>query len=261
MTTKSAQTIRTLIVEQAKRAGVGHIGSALSIVDMLAALYATRPLTQEDGADRLVLSKGHAALALYATLHVHGMLSKETLGTYCQNGGSLGVHPSHTLPGVTFSTGSLGQGLSYAVGMALGDKITRTSRHTYALLSDAECDEGSTWEAAMAAGHHKLHNLCMLIDYNRQQAFGYTEDVLRLEPFADKWRAFNWRVAEVDGHDVQAIATAITDASEADRPTAIICHTTCGKGVSYMEGKIKWHYWSMNDEDYEIAVNEVTACR
>ncbi len=263
MTAQLAQNIRLLILKHAKKAGVGHIGSALSIVDMLASLFDTCNFTDETDADRLVLSKGHAALALYATLHAKGFLTKDELNGYCVNGSYLGVHPSHAIKGIPFSTGSLGQGLSFAVGMALGDRVVDSPppRRTYALLSDAECNEGSTWEAFLAAGHHKLNNLCALIDYNKQQAFGFTDDVLTLEPFADKLRAFNWNVIEVDGHDVTAVCQALRDAETSKKPTVIVCHTQCGKGVSYMEKQIKWHYWSMDDEQYEIAINEVSTCQ
>ncbi|BDQ37227.1 transketolase [Pseudodesulfovibrio nedwellii] len=261
MTAQLAQSIRLLVLEHAKKAGVGHIGSALSIVDMLASLFDTRNFKTETGADRLVLSKGHAALALYATLHTQGLLTKEDLNGYCVNGSCLGVHPSHAINEIPFSTGSLGQGLSFAVGMALGDRVVNNPRRTYALLSDAECNEGSTWEALLAAGHHSLGNLCALIDYNKQQAFGFTDDILTLEPFADKLCAFNWNVIEVDGHDVVTICQAIKDAGTSEKPTVIVCHTECGKGVSYMEKQVKWHYWSMDDEKYEIAINEVSTCR
>ncbi len=260
MTIQIAQRIRLLILEHAKKAGVGHIGSALSITDMLAALFNTRDFTQADKGDRLVLSKGHAALALYATLHTKGLLTKEELDGYCTNGSRLGVHPSHSLPEVPFSTGSLGQGLSFAVGMATGYRLRKNKHCIYALLSDAECDEGSTWEAVLSAGHSKLSNLCVLLDYNKQQAFGFTDDVLTLEPFAKKWRAFNWNTIEVNGHDTEAISQGLLAAEKSDKPTVIICHTQCGSGVSYMEGQIKWHYWSMGDEEYTIAINEVSAC-
>lgn len=253
--------IRRAILEQSKRAGVGHIGSALSIADIISALYTqilNIPSPDDPERDRFVLSKGHAALALYAAFHLKGWITDDELNSYCGDRSLLGVHPEHILTGVDFSTGSLGQGLSMGVGAALASQMQGSSRRVFVLLSDAECNEGSVWEAAMFAAHHKLANLISIIDLNGQQAFGFTDDVLSLSPMADRWRAFGWDVHEVDGHDVEALTATISQLNTANGvPHILIARTTFGKGVSYMEKQIKWHYLPMSDEQYELALNEM----
>jgi transketolase len=206
--------------------------------------------------DRFVMSKGHAALALYAALHMAGYLTYDVLETYGRDGSALGVHPHHGLTGVDFSTGSLGQGLAMAAGAALAARIQGSPRRVYALLSDAECNEGSVWEAAMFAAHHRLDNLVAIVDVNGQQALGYTEDVISLEPLEDRWRAFGWDVHSVDGNSQEAITSAI-EGLQAELPHALIAHTTFGKGVSFMESQIRWHYLPMNDEQYALAIREI----
>lgn len=257
----SPRAIRKIILDQSKRAHVGHIGSALSIVEIVAALYggAIRIDSPEDPErDRFVLSKGHAALTLYAALHLRGWLSAEDLDTYCGDDSLLGVHPENALRGVDFSTGSLGQGLSMATGAALAARIQGSDRRVFALLSDAECNEGSSWEAVMFAAHHRLTNLTAIIDLNGQQALGYTADVLDLSPMADRFRAFGWEAVDVDGHDLAALSEALAAPATADAaPRVVIAHTTFGKGVSYMENKIKWHYWPMSDDEYQQALREI----
>jgi transketolase len=253
--------IRRTILEQSKRAHVGHIGSALSIADIVATLYGD-VLRVDDPADpgreRLVLSKGHAALALYAALRGRGWIDDDQLGTFHGDATLLGVHPEHALRGVDFSTGSLGHGPSVAAGTALAARLAGADRRTFAILSDAECDEGSTWEAVMFAAHHRLAALIAIVDVNGQQALGYTEDVLSLSPLADRWRAFAWDVVEVDGHDRTALADAIRSFdTSAGPPHVVLARTTFGKGVSYMERKIKWHYWPMSDDEYRQALAEV----
>lgn len=256
------RTLRRLILEQSKRAHVGHIGSALSVVEILAALYGDVlriPEPDHPDRDRFILSKGHAALALYATLHLRGWLSAEQLDTYCADDSRLGTHPEHALRGVDFSTGSLGQGLPMAAGAALAARIQGSSRRAYALLSDAECNEGSVWEAVMFAAHHRLDGLTAIVDLNGQQAIGYTRDVLDLSPLAERWRAFGWDATEVDGHDVAALSRALSRApsERSDRPRVVIAKTVFGKGVSYMENRIKWHYWPMSDDQYRQALDEL----
>jgi transketolase len=258
----SSQRIRQIIIEQSKRAHVGHIGSALSIVEIIVALY--RDVlrvddTRDPGRDRFILSKGHAALALYAALSLRGWITVEELNSYCTDSTLLGVHPEHTLNGVDFSVGSLGQGLSFGAGSALAARLQGSSRRVFVLVSDAECNEGALWEAAMFAAHHRLSNLTAIVDLNGQQAFGYTDDVLSLSPLADKWRAFGWDVCEVYGHDAQALAETLKGARGADeKPRVIIAQTTFGKGVSYMEGQIKWHYYPMSDEEYASALEGIS---
>ena len=261
MTESDSKRIRRIILEQAKRAKVGHIGSALSVADIVAALYggllrASGPKDPER--DRFVLSKGHAVLAVYAALHLKGWLSQEELNTYCGDGSFLGVHPEYGLPGVDFATGSLGHGLSLAAGAALAARMQQSPRRAIALLSDAECKEGSIWEAVMFAAHHRLANLVAFVDLNGQQALGYTEQVLSLKPLAGRWRAFGWDVHEVDGHDVAALRDTVgrLDTS-AGPPHVLIAHTVFGKGVSYMESQIKWHYWPMSEAEYRQALEEV----
>jgi transketolase len=255
--------IRRIILEQSKRAHVGHIGSALSIADIIAALYGNVlniPGPGDPGRDRFVLSKGHSALALYAALYLKGWLTEEMLNTYCTDGSLLGVHPEHALVGVDFSTGSLGQGLSMGAGAALAARLEKSSRRVFVLVSDAECNEGSLWEAVMFAAHHRLSSLIAIVDLNGQQALGYTQQVLNLSPMAERWRAFGWEVCEVNGHDVFAIKRSIHGLDTCSGPPhVLIAHTVFGKGVSYMESQIKWHYWPMSDEEYGQALKEIEA--
>jgi transketolase len=257
----SGNAIRRIVLEQSKRAGVGHIGSALSVADIVATLYGrvlSIPHPGDPERDRFVLSKGHAVLAVYAALALRGWLPAEQLDTYCGEGSMLGVHPEHVLGGIDFSTGSLGHGLSFAVGAALAARMQRSARRVFVLLSDAECNEGSVWEAAMFAAHHRLARLVALIDLNGQQALGYTEDVLSLSPMADRWRAFGWDVHEVDGHDPDALAATIARLdTAAGPPHLLVAHTVFGKGVSFMQRQIKWHYSPMSDDEYRRALAEV----
>lgn len=245
------------------RAHVGHIGSSLSIADLMAALYGDvlRVGAPDDpDRDRFVLSKGHAALALYAALHATGRLSEAELDSYCADGSLLAGHPERALSYVDFATGSLGHGLSLAAGAALGARLARSSRRAFVLMSDAECNEGSVWEAVMFAAHHQLANLVAIVDVNGQQALGYTRDVINLDPLADRWSAFGWDVHEVDGHDTRGVGELIAALQTARGvPHVLLAHTTFGKGVSYMENRIEWHYWPMNDEQYAQAIRELEA--
>lgn len=253
--------IRRIILEQSKRAHVGHIGSALSVADLIAALYGgilNVPAPDHPERDRLVLSKGHAVLAVYAALHLRGWLDAATLSTYCGDDSLLGVHPEHTLTGIDFSTGSLGHGLSIAAGAALAARLQGSARRVFALVSDAECNEGSLWEAVMFAAHHRLSNLVVLIDLNGQQALGYTDQVLRLSPMRERWAAFGWHAREVDGHDRASLTHTLAGLdTAAGPPHVLVARTTFGRGVSYMEGQIKWHYWPMSDAEYAQALAEV----
>lgn len=253
--------VRKIILQQSKRANVGHIGSSLSIVEILHVLYEkvlNIPSLQDPDRDRFILSKGHAALALYAVLHLKGFLDQKTLDTYCQDGSSLGVHPEAHLEGIDFSTGSLGHGLSIGCGAALAAKIAASNRKVHVLLSDAELNEGSIWEAIMFATQHQLGNLTVVLDNNQQQALGYTKDIMNLSPVARKWEAFGWHTQDVDGHDLEALTHAYTTClEEQQRPSIIVANTTFGKGVSYMEKKISWHYMPMNDEEFQQAMREV----
>jgi transketolase len=257
----SSSRIRKIILDQAKRANVGHIGSALSVADIIATLYfdvlkISDP--ENPDRDRFILSKGHAALALYAAFFLKGWITTEILNTYCGDNTLLGVHPEHILRGVDFGTGSLGMGISYGAGAAFGAKMQNSKRRVFVLLSDAECNEGIVWEAAMFAAHHKISNLYVIIDLNGQQALGYTQDVLDTAPLGEKWEAFGWQMKEVDGHSREEIINAIQSCEqELTRPHVLIAHTTFGKGVSFMENKIKWHYWPMSMEEYRLALEDV----
>ncbi len=259
----SPREIRRMILEQSHRAHVGHIGSALSTVEIVAALYGgiLRVADPRDpGRDRFILSKGHAALTLYATLFLKGWITKDALDTYCGDGSLLGVHPERALEGVDFSTGSLGHGLSMGAGAALGARLDGSDRRAFVLVSDAECNEGSLWEAVMFAAHHGAANLVAIVDLNGQQALGYTDEVLSLSPMAERWRAFGWDVHQVDGHDVAALTRTVASLDTRNgRPHVLIAKTIFGKGVSFMEGKIKWHYWPMTDEEYRQALTEIGA--
>jgi transketolase len=252
-----ADAIRRTIIEQSHRANVGHIGSALSIADLVAAVVGG-PAKLDGSAerDRIVLSKGHAALALYAALHLQNRLEAGAIDTYCGDGTLLGVHPEHGLEGVDFCTGSLGQGLSLGTGAALAAKRQGSTRRVYVILSDAELNEGSTWEAVMFAAQHRLDNLTLLIDLNGQQALGYTREVIDLGAVEDKLSAFGWATQVTPGHDQDALGAALK-ATEVDRPQAIVARTTFGYGVSFMESQIKWHYLPLDDETCAAALAEL----
>jgi transketolase len=253
--------IRRIIIEQSWRAGVGHIGSALSVADIINCLYfhvLNLPTVNHPDRDRFVLSKGHAALALYAAFYLKGWITRETLETYCADGSLLGVHPEHCLPGIDFSTGSLGQGLPFATGSALAALRQGSSRRVFVLMSDAECNEGSVWESVMFSAHHKLANLYVVIDLNGQQALGYTKDVLDMRPLDEKWRSFGWETAIVDGHSIDEMQQCIAGmACQKSRPHVLIARTIFGKGVSFMESQIKWHYSPLSNAEYERALREL----
>jgi transketolase len=256
-----AREVRRIVLEQSKRANVGHIGSALSIADLVAVLYCgvLRGVGGDDAdRDRFVLSKGHAALALYAALHLRGVVGEAELDSFAGEGTLLGTHPERELHGVDFTSGSLGQGLPIACGAALAARLDRSARGVYCLLSDAECNEGSTWEAAMFAGHRRLDNLTAIVDVNGQQALGYTRDVLDLEPLAGRWGSFGWEAVEVDGHDHEACLRALR-APHNGAPRVLVARTEFGHGVSFMRNRIEWHYLPLDDEQYSRALAEVGA--
>jgi transketolase len=254
-----AHVIRRTIIDQSYRAKVGHIGSALSISDLVAAVLGG-PADLDRGADRdrVVLSKGHAALALYAALHHDGRLDEGAIDTYCGDGTLLGVHPEHGLDGVDFCTGSLGQGLSLGAGAALAAKRQGSERRVFVIMSDAELNEGSTWEAVMFAAQHRLDNLTLLVDLNGQQALGYTQDVIDLDSVEEKLASFGWSAQTVPGHDHAALEAALAPAADG-RPRAIVADTTFGYGVSFMESKIEWHYLPLDDENYAVALADLEA--
>ncbi len=253
--------LRELILTQSLRSNMGHIGSALCVAEILTALFGTVlniPHPKHPERDRFILSKGHAALALYAAMYCRGFLSLEQLSTFCGDGSSLGVHPEISLKGIDFATGSLGQGISFAAGAAFAAKVQKSSRRTFVLISDAECNEGSTWEAIMFAAHHQLANLVVIADINGQQAFGYTKDVCDLSPMEDKWKAFNFDVHSVDGHNLPELINVLSSINYTQgKPHVLLANTIFGKGVSFMERQIKWHYSPLTTTEYETAMAEL----
>ncbi len=248
----------------AHRAKIGHLGSAFSIIDLLSVLYfkylnidPKNPKWAER--DRFVLSKGHGCSSLYVTLAKRGFFPEKELKTFIQDGSRLPGHPSSMLlPGIEASTGSLGHGLGIAVGIALAGKRDEKNHRTVVIVSDGECDEGSTWEAILAAGNWNLGKLTCIVDYNKIQSFGRVEEIMPLEPFADKWRSFHWHVQEVNGHDHEEILHALQAADkESQKPSVILAHTIKGKGVSFMENTVDWHYWSPTDAHRDQALLEL----
>lgn len=258
------QRLRQHSVRMTHLAKASHVGSSLSMIELLAVLYNRvlrvdphQPYWPER--DRFILSKGHGCAAYYAVLAEVGFFPLEWLDTFYQNGSKLAGHATHThVPGIEMSTGSLGHGLSVATGMALAAQRDGKSYRVFCLLSDGECDEGSTWEPVLFAHQHKLDNLVAIVDYNKIQSLGSVKEVMDLDPFADKWRAFGWVVREIDGHSLPVVEEALRQVPfERDRPSCIIAHTVKGKGVSFMENKLLWHYRSPQGEEYIAAMAEL----
>lgn len=264
-----AREIRIAALHMVARGNSAHIGSVFSCAETLACLYAGILRVRPDepdwpGRDRFVMSKGHAAAGLYATLAHRGFFPRERLDGYCVDGGSLYGHVTHQgVPGVDVSTGALGHGLALAVGLAAGAVRMGAHWRVYVLLSDGECDEGSTWEAALLAPAWKLANLTAIVDYNKIQSLGRVSDVIPLEPFAAKWRAFGWDVCEVDGHDVTALLHTVDHVHwpPTERPRCVIAHTVKGKGVSFMEDDLLWHYRTPKGEQFDLALSELERAR
>lgn len=262
-TAQLARRMRIQALQMVHAARASHIGSALSICDIVAVLYgkllkvdSTKPDLPDR--DRFILSKGHACVAVYAALAECGFIPREDLKTYGLDGSVLMNHISHKVAGVEFSTGSLGHGLPFGVGKALAAKRMGAAWKTFVLMSDGELGEGSNWEAMMFAAHHGLTNLVAVIDYNKLQSLTTVEQTLRIEPLADKFTAFGWSVREVDGHDHVALASALGSTPWTNgKPSMLIAHTTKGKGVSYMENTVKWHYSTPNAEQLAQALNEL----
>ena len=247
-----------------------HIGAIFSVAEVMATLYTgvmnVDPQNpKKPDRDRLILSKGHAGASVYAALAECGFFPVEELKTHYANGSRLSGHVSHKgIPGVEFSTGSLGHGLAVGAGMALGAKLNHEAWRTYVVMGDGECDEGSVWEAALQAHQYKLDNLIAVVDHNRMQSLDFCEKTIALEPFADKWRDFGWHVQVVDGHDTDALHDAFNAAKAnlgSGKPNIIIAETTKGKGVSFMENDILWHYRTPQGEEYEAALKELEAQR
>ena len=260
-----AWKIRRHGIEMTHLSGGSHIGSVLSVADILAVMYndvlnvyPDKPNAPEK--DRVILSKGHAGAAIYAALAEKGFFPVEELKTHYQNGSRLSGHVSHKgVPGVDFSTGSLGHGLPVGVGMAMAAKTDSNNYRVYVILGDGECDEGSVWEAALVANHYQLDNLVAVIDHNKMQSLDFCENTIKLNPFADKWRSFGWNVIDIDGHKHEELKKAFNEAkSVKGKPTVIIANTVKGKGVSFMENDILWHYRFPHDGwEYDNALEEL----
>jgi transketolase len=261
-----ARRLRSHSLRMISSAKTSHIGSCLSMADILAVLYG-RILNVDPkqpawpARDRLIVSKGHAAAVTYAAIAEAGFMPKERLAEYARNGGQLYGHVTHVgVPGVEFSSGSLGHGLPVGAGMALMGKRSGAAWRVFVVMSDGELDEGSNWEAILFAGHHQLDNLTIVIDYNKIQSLDWVDKTLKLEPLADKFQAFGWSVREVDGHDVTELSSALGAVPlETGRPSAVIAHTVKGKGVSWMEGKVLWHYRPPTPDELVTALAEVEA--
>ena len=259
-----ANELRVLILEMVIRAGGGHIGGAYSIIEVITALY-FRVLNHDpqnpswSDRDRLLFSKGHGCLALYAALAEAGYFEKERLEKFCVDGGLLPGHPEREfVPGVEITSGSLGHGLSIGVGMALAAKIDKKKYHVYVVLSDGELNEGSTWEALMSGSQFSLDNLTAIIDSNKFISLGSISEIMNIEPLSERLRDFGWAVDEIDGHDINQIVSSIEKVPfESGKPSAIIANTVKGKGVSFMENVPMWHYRAPNKEEAELALREL----
>lgn len=258
-----ARRIRRSILDIVHRTGSPHVGSSFSAVEVLVDLYfsilrITPGTTDYPDRDRFILSKGHACSCLYAVLSERGYLAKEDLLSFAVDGGMFEQHPNmDTSRGIEVSTGSLGHGLSIGAGMALAGAIDDRKYRVFVLLSDGELNEGSVWEAVMFASHHKLTNLVALVDANGMQALGHTSQIIDLNPISNKWEAFGWHTQEVDGHDFDQIDASL-GALSAEKPNAIVLKTVKGKGVSFMEDNLLWHYRSPDDQEYERALKELS---
>ena len=260
---KQALVVRRDILETLAIAGSGHPGGSLSAVEIMLVLYGCTMKhnpkdPQWDGRDRLIVSKGHVSPVVYTTLANFGYFPKEELKTFRKFKSRLQGHVHTKVPGVEFNTGSLGHGLSFANGIALGARMRGKIFRTYCLMGDGEIQEGSVWEAAMTASHHKIDNVCAIVDYNKVQENGLTQEIKSLEPITNKWVSFGWQVFEVDGHKIEELISALDKAKEVKgKPSVIIAHTIKGKGISFMEGKCSWHGKAPNQEQLAAALSEL----
>lgn len=267
-----AWKIRRHGIEMSHLSGGSHIGAVMSVADIIAVLYTDvlnyRPEEPKwEGRDRFILSKGHAGASIYAALAENGFFSVEELKTHYQNGSRLSGHVSHHLPGVDFSTGSLGHGLSAAAGMAYALKKDGKNERVFVVLGDGECDEGSIWEAALFANHFRLNNLAAIVDHNHMQSLDFQENTLEMEDFGSKWKAFGWNVIEIDGNNHDELKAAFEQAEKKSKesvhkPTVIIANTIKGYGVSFMQNDILWHYRFPHEGwEYDMAVTELHAVK
>jgi len=260
---KQSRKIRRSVLDMIYRTNSPHIGSCFSSVDILLALYSgILNISPQDvlnpDRDRFILSKGHACVALYAVLAEKGFINEMDIEGYAVDDGTLEQHPNIDLAkGIEVSTGSLGHGLAIGTGMALSGKVDAKQYKVFALLSDGELNEGSVWEAAMFAGHHKLNNLIALIDCNKIQALGNTSEIINMDPLSAKWESFGWNAQEINGHDYDQIINALESLSS-EKPNVIILNTIKGKGVSFMENELLWHYRTPDEDEYEAALKELS---
>lgn len=257
---QDALWMRKRILELALKSGPSgaHLGGALSLVEVLVALYSVANISHGDSRDRVILSKGHGALALYTALELKGKMSKELVDTFETNGTHLFAHASKDVEhGIEFSGGSLGLGISYAVGVALACKEKGLNNHVYVIVGDGECNEGLFWEALMAIKQFQLNNMTIIVDNNGLQADGFTNEIIDLSPMADKLQAFGLKAIEVDGHDIEALVKVLSSKEE-DHPAAIVANTVKGKGVSFMENSAAWHHGVLNQKKYDKAMEELS---
>jgi transketolase len=255
-----ALNTRVKVLNAAKLANKGHIGSGLSICEIVVAMLASASDIGSTKIDRtrIVLSKGHAALAYYAALNEFGIISEDDLNSYCVNGTKFGTHPDPSQPGTDFMTGSLGQGIGFGVGSAMASKLQKRQGQTFVVLSDSELNEGSTWESLFLAGHNNLKKLVVILDLNGQQAMGKTKDVLRLDGLPNQLEMVGWNCLSMDGHDAENLALACSrKLDDGSKPLLVIAKTIAGKGVSFMEGKVEWHYMPQTDDQHRQALEEV----
>jgi len=254
--------IRKTIIKMLKDGGASHVGSAFSLVEILNSIFLSININKikknSEDRDRVILSKGHGASCLYSVMFHHGLLSDEEIGLYYKNGSKMAGHASHFVDGVEHSTGALGHGLSVGLGMAIGSLAKGYDNRIFVVLGDGELHEGSNWEPIMYAGHKKITNLCLMIDKNERTQMGETSNICSLDPLLDKFKAFNFNTIELeDGHNEEELKSVITNTASSTKPVAIICNTVKGKGVSFMEESIVWHYRPPTGEDYESALNEL----
>jgi len=255
------KNIRRTILEMINKSGAAHIGSALSIVEITNVVFKNVNLSKikswDFDRDRIIFSKGHGTACLYSIMYHHGLLEKSMIDTYFKNNSLLAGHTSHHVPFVEHSTGGLGHGLPVGTGVAIGMRSKKIDSKVFVILGDGEMQEGANWESIMLAGHLKLRNLIILIDYNEFSQVGKVEDCCSLEPLVQKFESFNFDVCEVDGHDEEKINNAIQKSKNSLKPSAIICRTIKGRGISFMEQNNLWHYRCPKGEDYEKALMEL----
>ena len=259
-----ARTVRRSVIEMSYQARTSHLASSLSCVDILvAALWGVMNIDPKNGSDpdrdRLILSKGHAAQALYASLAHRGFFDTNTLSIYNTNGGPMSEHPGpNCLPGVEAATGSLGHGLPIGLGMAIAGRLQRRAYRVFVVLGDGECNEGSVWEAALLASAQNLERLCVIVDFNRWQGTGRSTEIMSLNPFVEKWASFGWNASNIDGHHIENLVKAMDSLPyDNNKPLALIAHTIKGKGVSFMEDDNNWHYRIPTKEEVNAANHEL----